>query len=211
MLQLRDLRKQRNITMKQLGDIIGVGESTISQYENGKRQPDYETLHKIANYFDVSIDYLIGNMVDPEEIQLVREKVKELYSENDINVTDLEKKLETNYTTFRAWMNGYGDYFNTASELLKLASLFNVSVDYLLGNTDQPDRDPAPSPVLSPEEQTLVENYRALDSAGKGKASDYLDDLAKLYGLHKQEIPGGYAFTDPGTELTEDDMKEFEE
>lgn len=60
MLRLRELRKQKGITMKQLGEIVGVGESTISQYENGKRQPDYDTINQFADYFGVSVDYLLG-------------------------------------------------------------------------------------------------------------------------------------------------------
>ena len=58
--RIRDLRKQRNITMKQLGNIVGLAESTISQYETGKRQPDYETLLKLGEYFEVSVGYLLG-------------------------------------------------------------------------------------------------------------------------------------------------------
>ena len=46
--------------MKELGQVIGVAESTISQYETGKRQPDYETLLKLGEYFGVSVDYLLG-------------------------------------------------------------------------------------------------------------------------------------------------------
>ena len=60
MLQLRVLRKKCGITMKELGATIGVAESTISQYETGKRQPDYETLLKLGEYFGVTIDYLLG-------------------------------------------------------------------------------------------------------------------------------------------------------
>ena len=60
MLQLRELRKRCGITMKELGQVIGVAESTISQYETGKRQPDYETLLKLGEYFGVSVDYLLG-------------------------------------------------------------------------------------------------------------------------------------------------------
>ena len=45
--------------MKELGEIIGVAESTISQYETGKREPDFETLLKLGEYFDVSVDYLL--------------------------------------------------------------------------------------------------------------------------------------------------------
>ena len=45
--------------MKELGAEIGVAESTISQYETGKRQPDYETLLKLGEFFGVSVDYIL--------------------------------------------------------------------------------------------------------------------------------------------------------
>ena len=60
MENLRKIRKERDLTMKEVGIAIGVGESTISQYETGKRQPDQQTLLKLADYFDVSVDYLLG-------------------------------------------------------------------------------------------------------------------------------------------------------
>lgn len=67
MLKLRELRKRCGITMKELGAEIGVAESTISQYETGKRQPDYETLLRIGEYFGVSVDYLLGQEKAPAE------------------------------------------------------------------------------------------------------------------------------------------------
>lgn len=45
--------------MKELGKKIGVAESTISQYETGKREPDFETLLKLGEFFNVSVDYLL--------------------------------------------------------------------------------------------------------------------------------------------------------
>ena len=60
MEKLRYLRKKQNYSMKKLGEIIGVSESTISLYENGHRQPDFNTLIKLADYFNVTVDYLIG-------------------------------------------------------------------------------------------------------------------------------------------------------
>ncbi len=60
MIKIRQLRKQHNLTMKQFGEIFGIAESTVSLYENGKRQADYDTLKKIADYFNVSVDYLLG-------------------------------------------------------------------------------------------------------------------------------------------------------
>jgi repressor LexA len=60
MQRLRQLRRDQNLSMKELGRILGCSESTISLYENGKREPDFRTLQKIADYFGVTIDYLLG-------------------------------------------------------------------------------------------------------------------------------------------------------
>ncbi len=46
--------------MKKLGEAMNLGESTISQYESGNREPSFDILIRIADYFNVSIDYLLG-------------------------------------------------------------------------------------------------------------------------------------------------------
>ena len=58
--RLRELRKQQKMTMKQLGEVVDLAESTISQYETGKRQPDNETLLKLSEVFGVTVGYLLG-------------------------------------------------------------------------------------------------------------------------------------------------------
>lgn len=62
---IRTLRKAAGITMKQLGDLMGVSESAISLYETGKAEPDISMLKKLADYFSVSIDYLLGATKKP--------------------------------------------------------------------------------------------------------------------------------------------------
>lgn len=57
---IRALRKEAGLTMKQLGAIMGVSESTISLYETGKNEPDISMLKRMAEYFGVSIDTLLG-------------------------------------------------------------------------------------------------------------------------------------------------------
>lgn len=59
--RLIDLRENKNIFQKDLANILNVEQATVSQWENGKRIPDSETLIKIANYFNVTVDFLIGN------------------------------------------------------------------------------------------------------------------------------------------------------
>ena len=64
-MKLRELRKARGMSMKELGEALGCSESTISLYENGKREPSFETLLKMGELFGVTVDYLLGNESDP--------------------------------------------------------------------------------------------------------------------------------------------------
>ena len=58
--RLKKLRKERNISQLRLAIDLNMNQNTISRYENLEREADYETLIKFANYFDVSLDYLLG-------------------------------------------------------------------------------------------------------------------------------------------------------
>ena len=57
---LAELRQDRGLTQKQLGKILSVSTGTISNYENGVHYPDLEKLVTLADYFQVSTDYLLG-------------------------------------------------------------------------------------------------------------------------------------------------------
>ena len=61
---LRQLRSEKNISTYKLADILHVSRSSISNYETGIRTPSYELLVEIANFFNVSIDYLLGRTSD---------------------------------------------------------------------------------------------------------------------------------------------------
>lgn len=74
MKKLRELRKLKNLTMKELGKILNLAESTISLYENGQREPDNNTLRNIANFFGVTIDYLLNgdSAIQPKKTGVVK-------------------------------------------------------------------------------------------------------------------------------------------
>ncbi|PET77570.1 transcriptional regulator [Bacillus sp. AFS001701] len=57
--RLARLRNSRSLTQTQLADILNAGKSTIAMYEKDKRQPSLEVLMSIADYFDVTVDYLL--------------------------------------------------------------------------------------------------------------------------------------------------------
>lgn len=57
---IRMYRKKKNLTLKELGKIVGVAESTLSKYETGTNEPDLRTLTLIADALGVSVDVLLG-------------------------------------------------------------------------------------------------------------------------------------------------------
>lgn len=58
--RLKELRKERKISQLKLALDLNMNQNTISRYENLERQADYEMLIKFADYFHVSVDYLLG-------------------------------------------------------------------------------------------------------------------------------------------------------
>lgn len=61
MMILKRLREEKNMTQAELGKALEISPSAIGMYEQGRRTPDIPTLKKIASYFNVSLDYLLGN------------------------------------------------------------------------------------------------------------------------------------------------------
>lgn len=60
MIYLKTLRKQRKITQQQMAERLSITQQAYATYENGTAQPPIDNLKKLADYFDVSIDYLLG-------------------------------------------------------------------------------------------------------------------------------------------------------
>ncbi len=58
--RLKELRTERKISQLKLALDLNMNQNSISRYENMEREADYETLIKFADYFDVSVDYLLG-------------------------------------------------------------------------------------------------------------------------------------------------------
>ena len=65
-LRLKELRSKRKISQLKLALDLNMNQNSISRYETGEREADYETLLKFADYFGVSLDYLFGRTDKPE-------------------------------------------------------------------------------------------------------------------------------------------------
>ncbi|TCU64164.1 DNA-binding XRE family transcriptional regulator [Tissierella praeacuta] len=91
--RLKVLRNINNKTQEDLAKYLGVSRPTIAGYETKGKQPSFETLFKIAEYFDVSIDYLLGKTDIKEPIDDVIKK-KELDVFNQIHNLSPESQEE---------------------------------------------------------------------------------------------------------------------
>lgn len=58
--RLKELRIQKGLGQNKLAELLGLSNSSISYWENGKQEPNASALFKLADYFSVSVDYLLG-------------------------------------------------------------------------------------------------------------------------------------------------------
>ena len=100
-MRLKELREQRGISQTELANFLGVVRSTICQYEKGNRMPDSNILGKLADYFNVSVDYLLGRDTVPEEKPQIH--IPEQYKDvlvsfeggaDDLTQEDVDKVIE---------------------------------------------------------------------------------------------------------------------
>lgn len=72
---IAELRQDRGITQKELGDILCVSSGTISNYENGVHLPDVDKVIALANYFHVTTDYLLGRTSSNLPVELLQQAI----------------------------------------------------------------------------------------------------------------------------------------
>ncbi|WP_339283743.1 helix-turn-helix transcriptional regulator [Paenibacillus sp. FSL R5-0486] len=84
--RLLELRKERRLTQQEISKYLKMARTTYSGYENGSREPDNETLNKIADFLEVSVDYLLGRT--DQKKQVLSEPSRALI--DSLNLTDEE-------------------------------------------------------------------------------------------------------------------------
>ena len=67
-MRLKELREKSGISQLKLAMDLNMNQNSISRYENREREADYDTLIRFADYFDVSLDYLLGRTDEKNEI-----------------------------------------------------------------------------------------------------------------------------------------------
>lgn len=116
MIKLKELRKKNKVTLQKLADYLHTGTSTISQYETGKREPSFDTISKLASYFNVSVDYLIGrvdNNIQPAQLDRDVIQIKiygKIPAGTPIEMID-ESYIEEYEEVPKSWTRGNKEFF----------------------------------------------------------------------------------------------------
>ena len=93
--RIRLLRKEKKLTQEEMGKFLNMGKSTVSQYESDISRPDYETLQKITDLFNVSVDYILGR-TDIRNYDMSNEK--QIVSEKEASCSaDEEKQVSSTF------------------------------------------------------------------------------------------------------------------
>jgi transcriptional regulator with XRE-family HTH domain len=95
--KLKALRSENKVTQRQLAELLGIGRPTIAGYETKGKQPDFDKVIEIADYFNVSIDYLLGR--SPIRTPYSKDLIESTKSHNNLDVSglpadDIEKVKE---------------------------------------------------------------------------------------------------------------------
>lgn len=91
---LAELRKDKHLLQKDLANFLSISIGTVSNYETGAHEPDFETLCKLADFFQVSTDYLLGRTNLPYDVKKLNEPIRDGITISDITHTLLNMSRE---------------------------------------------------------------------------------------------------------------------
>ncbi len=81
--KLKELRLNKGLTQIEFAKTFNIANGTVGNWETGKRQPDYETLSRIADFYDVTVDYLLGRNDTTPVANITAETIGEIQAAYD--------------------------------------------------------------------------------------------------------------------------------
>ena len=180
-----ELRKKQGLTQAELARAMGISRSALSLYEIEKREPDIETLRKLASLFNVPVDYILGNerevinyVNNPTYISCyeIASRIKKIAAISNKNLNELLPLLKTKI------LDGYCyDTDDFMQDISTISDFFGLSDKYILGGEELEDQTDY---SLNDEEQKFLFTFQQLDQDNK---DIILGDMKKYIKQQKQE------------------------
>ncbi len=142
-INLKKLREENNLTQKELANKIGIARQTYNHYEIGENIIPLKHLNSIANFYNVSIDYIFGftkqkvykNYTKKIDIIKSSKRLKEWRTSNKITQEQIANKLKTYHTVVVDYEHARN--LIATAFLYEISRSYNISADYLLGKIDK--------------------------------------------------------------------------
>ncbi|WP_144452718.1 helix-turn-helix domain-containing protein [Bacillus subtilis] len=91
--KIKKLREEKKMKQQEVADKLGIARTTYASYEQGKREPDHETLIKIADYYNVTIDFLLRGESQETHDEIFNEQARKILEDPDTLVAAADGKI----------------------------------------------------------------------------------------------------------------------
>ena len=187
-------------TLRQISEEVSINYETLSAYKRQVRYPKKKNAQKLADYFGVSVLYLLGlndDLVlnDPSESSptshelKIENRLKELRKKKGVSQAKVAKIINTNQSQYGKYENGKTKLSLEKSK--RLADYFGVSVPYLLGLDDNPERSSSTEDDFSKILARFLNNS-SLASKKIDDSTPFKDDVSSLLNISKTGLLESY-------------------
>ncbi len=142
--KLFELREYNNLTQKDVAEILGLQRRTYTSWENGTITIPLKHLNSLSNYYNVSMDYLLGLSKDKElnttkkiknlDKKEIGQRLNKIRKENNLTLRDLAEELNTTYSTISAYE--LGKTLILTAFAYQICKKYNISLDWLCGKAN---------------------------------------------------------------------------
>lgn len=136
--RLRDLRDDNNLKQIEMAKILGITQANYSRWETGKELIPLEKLNILCNYFNITMDYIIGISKNKECLKeynfnnkTIGNNLKTFRKNNNITQVELANFLNTTHSTISAYEGGKTTLLTAFA--LQIVYKYNISLDWLIG------------------------------------------------------------------------------
>ncbi len=139
--KLIEIREDLNLRQKDIADILGITQQSYSLWENGNKVIPLKHLNNLCNYYNLSMDYVIGlsnikyyNVINKKiDKILIGERLRKIRKDNNITQEELANILNTTHSTISAYESGKTTILTAFA--YEICKRYNISMDYLCGRT----------------------------------------------------------------------------
>ncbi len=177
MKNLKIIRKNQKMTQQQVATFLGISRSTYTQYETGSSEPNFETLNKLADFFDVPTAFFLESPPFDNFEQLIPH-IDLLYHSVILMLGDSFKHicpspvehLNVLISIISCTVNRIS--LNTSTDPIQITIYPSLPLEKMKNVL------PMPGLELTPDEEKLIEDYRTFNAEGQEKIRDYIADLS---------------------------------